>query len=107
MKLAYSSMPNPERQALAWTLLVTIWQVIGRLVRGGVPAQVYFCDAAFAPGYASRSDDARDDDTTSLLLGLRDVLAPYFHPRSIDSDRYLVEALYGCLHDALVGLEGL
>jgi hypothetical protein len=107
MKLAYSSMPDLERRALAWTLLVTIWQVIGRLVRGGVPAEVYFCDAAFAPGSALRNDTAQDDDTTSLLLGLRDVLAPYFQPESEDPDRYLVEALYGCLHEALAGIEGL
>lgn len=107
MKLAYSSMPDPERRALAWTLLVTIWQVIGRLVRGGVPAEVYFCDAAFAPGYALRTDTAQDDDTTSLLLGLRDVLAPFFHTQSDDPDRYLVEALYGCLYEALAAIEGL
>jgi hypothetical protein len=107
LKLAYSSLPVREREALAWTQLVTIWQVIGRLVRGGVPAEVYFCDAAFAPTAARRSDNGTDDASLSLLIGLRDVLAPYFAPGCTDPDTYLVETLYGCLHEALSQLEGL
>jgi pPIWI RE three-gene island domain Z len=107
LKLAYSSLPVREREALAWTQLVTIWQVIGRLVRGGVPAEVYFCDAAFAPGAARRSENSADDASLSLLIGLRDVLAPYFAPDCTDPDTYLVEALYGCLYEALAQLEGL
>ncbi|WP_433248944.1 hypothetical protein ACQPYK_01435 [Streptosporangium sp. CA-135522] len=107
LKLAYSSLPVREREALAWTQLVTIWQVIGRLVRGGVPAEVYFCDAAFAPGAARRSENSTDDGSLSLLVGLRDVLSPYFEPGSTDPDTYLVEVLYGCLYEALAQLEGL
>ena len=107
LKLAYSNLPLQERQALAWTQLVTIWQVIGRLVRGGVPAQVYFCDAAFAPTAALRITGQRDDASLSLLIGLRDVLAPYFIPGCTDPDTYLVHALYGCLYEALSQLKGL
>lgn len=107
LKLAYSNLPVREREALAWTQLVTIWQVIGRLVRGGVPAEVYFCDAAFAPGAARRSETSSDDASLSLLIGLRDVLTPYFTPDCTDPDTYLVEALYGCLYEALTQLEGL
>lgn len=107
MKLAYSTMRRPEQQALAWTMLVTIWQVIGRLVRGGESANVFFCDAAFAPAAAQRSDTAQDDDTTSLLVGLREVLEPYFQADCTDPDRDLVEALYGCLHKALSTIQGL
>jgi hypothetical protein len=107
LKLAYSNLPSQEREALAWTQLVTMWQVIGRLVRGGVPAQVYFCDAAFAPTAAQRAPGQRDDASLSLLIGLRDVLAPYFAPGCADPDTYLVHALYGCLHEALSQLKGL
>jgi hypothetical protein len=107
LQLAYSSLPVKERNALAWTQLVTIWQVIGRLVRGGVAAEVYFCDAAFAPSAAQRTDSRRDDASRSLLIGLREVLAPYFDADSTDPDAYLVAALYGCLHEALAQLEGL
>jgi hypothetical protein len=80
---------------------VTIWQVVGRLVRGGQAAKVYFCDAAFAPKTAHRTDNDLDDASTSLLLGMRDVLAPYFDPASADADRHLVKALYQPLHQAL------
>lgn len=107
LKLAYSNLPTQEREALAWTQLVTMWQVIGRLVRGGVPAQVYFCDAAFAPTAAERTTGRRDDASLSLLIGLREVLAPYFAPGCTDPDTYLVHALYGCLHEALSELKGL
>jgi hypothetical protein len=107
LKLAYSSLPPQEREALAWTQLVTMWQVIGRLVRGGVPAQVYFCDAAFAPVAAERVVGRRDDASLSLLIGLRGVLDPYFAPDCTDPDTYLVHALYGCLHEALSQLKGL
>jgi hypothetical protein len=107
LKLAYSSLPPREREALAWTQLVTMWQVIGRLVRGGVPAQVYFCDAAFAPAAAQRAAGQRDDASLSLLIGLRDVLTPYFASGCTDPDTYLVHALYGCLHEALSQLKGL
>lgn len=106
-KLAYSSLPTDERDALAWTQLVTIWQVVGRLVRGGEHAEVYFCDAAFAPNTALRSEDKRDDPSLSLLLGLRHVLAPYFQQDTPSTDSYLVDVLYGCLYEALSTLEGL
>ncbi len=49
LPLRYSTLPEQEHSAVTWEHLVTIWQVIGRLVRGGVAARVYFCDAAFAP----------------------------------------------------------
>lgn len=107
LKLAYSNLPSHEREALAWTQLVTIWQVIGRLIRGGVPAQVYFCDAAFAPIAAQRTTGQRDDAALSLLVGLREVLAPYFVPGCTDPDTYLVHTLYGCLHEALSKIKGL
>jgi hypothetical protein len=48
----YSRLSDAEKTSFAWDQLVTIWQVIGRLVRGGVPARVVFVDAAFAPALA-------------------------------------------------------
>ncbi|WP_152553655.1 pPIWI_RE_Z domain-containing protein [Saccharopolyspora rectivirgula] len=107
LKLAYSNLPREERQALAWTQLVTIWQVIGRLVRGGVEAKVYFCDAAFAPHAAQRAQDSTDDDSLSLLIGMRDVLASYLNSACTDPDKYLVDTLYRCLYQALSRTEGL
>jgi hypothetical protein len=98
--VAYSRLDDIERNRVAWTQLVTIWQVIGRLLRGGQAAKVYFCDAAFAPKSAHGDGDL-DDANTSLLVGMREVLAPYFDPTSSDPDRFLVQALYQPLYQAL------
>jgi pPIWI RE three-gene island domain Z len=125
----YSRLSEDEQKSFAWDQLVTIWQVIGRLVRGGVPARVVFVDAAFAPALAQRlaptgpSDEfegLHDDPTGSrrvrrtadegLLARLRDVLAPYFDPEADPagfvepSDPALVRLLYQPLYDALCGL---
>jgi hypothetical protein len=106
-KLAYSTLSDTEREALIWSQLVTIWQVIGRLVRGGKPAAVYFCDAAFAPVTASPDEDGQDTAETSLVLGLRSVLEPYFRAGYHGTDRHLAEALYGPLHQALSRVGGM
>jgi len=99
--VAYSQLGDDERGRVAWTQLVTIWQVVGRLVRGGQAAKVYFCDAAFAPKTAQRTDNTLDDASTSLLWGMRDVLEPYFAADGTDADRHLVQALYNPLYQAL------
>jgi hypothetical protein len=88
---------------------VTIWQVIGRLVRGGCSARVFFCDAAFAPRTAEHADEP-DTSESSLLVGMREVLRPYFSPdgRSVsESDRLLVQTLYGPFFKALETMRGL
>ncbi|MET8980498.1 hypothetical protein ABZX85_33310 [Streptomyces sp. NPDC004539] len=78
----YSRLSSTEKKSFAWDQLVTIWQVIGRLVRGGVPARVVFVDARFAPRTAELlapgAGPAPLPDEDGLLTGLRDVLAPYF-----------------------------
>nr|WP_237751380.1 hypothetical protein [Streptomyces sp. AA0539] len=85
-----------------------MWQVIGRLVRGGVPARVVFVDAAFSPREAGFQDT--DPPDTSLLASMREVLAPYFeggntaerHLAPIDTS--LVRELYEPLYRALVDM---
>ncbi|WP_086661854.1 hypothetical protein [Lentzea kentuckyensis] len=103
--LAYSALTGDDKDGMTWSQLVGIWQVIGRLVRGGCPAEVYFCDAKFAPRLMGlRSDE--DDTDISLIAGMRSVLAPYFDKPSTDPDTHLVELLYEPLHHALSTLEG-
>ncbi|MFJ9369834.1 hypothetical protein ACIRRA_36215 [Nocardia sp. NPDC101769] len=112
-RYVYSRLSPEEQQSFAWDQLVSIWQVIGRLVRGGVAARVVFVDAAFAPALAWAS--APHNPTTSptrtpddgLLVRLRDVLAPYFAPdaAAVDfadpSEPALVQMLYAPLYHAL------
>jgi|SRR5579859_4371496 len=106
--LIYSSLYANERKAFAWDALVVIWQVIGRLIRGGVAAQVYFCDAAFAPRTAA-GEPIAETVGTSLLLGMREVLQPYFVARSkhpiLARDRAVAQALFLPLFRALEGME--
>lgn len=109
----YSRLSDPEKRSFTWDQLVTIWQVIGRLVRGGVPARVVFVDARFAPRTArllspgaAASPPPQED---GLLTGLRDVLAPYFAEGTVPPDcpdpgnpavaRLLYAPLYKALRD--------
>ncbi|MFI9122775.1 hypothetical protein ACIGW0_25870 [Streptomyces bikiniensis] len=114
----YSMLSDAEKRSFAWDQLVTIWQVVGRLVRGGVPARVVFVDAAFAPRLAASRARAtssgrrpRWHKDPGLLVALRDVLAPYFsadraHQVFPDpADPSLVRLLYCPLYEALRGIE--
>ncbi|SIM53460.1 signal recognition particle [Micromonospora cremea] len=100
-RLSWTSLPQDEKSAFTWDQLVVIWQVIGRLVRGGVPARVHFVDGAFSPREAGLKGD--DTPATSLLISMRQELEPYFDPASAISpiDRSLVRALYEPLYQAL------
>lgn len=100
-RLSWTSLPDNEKIAFTWDQLVVMWQVIGRLVRGGVPARVVFVDAAFSPKEAGMQ--AVDTPDTSLLLSMHHVLQPYFTDDSDVEpiDRSLVEALYQPLYNAL------
>ncbi|AXG81277.1 pPIWI_RE_Z domain-containing protein [Streptomyces paludis] len=106
----YSRLSDGEKWSFAWDQLVAIWQVIGRLVRGGVPARVVFVDAAFAPLLAAsgaplpltgRAHSWLKDP--GLLVRLRQVLAPYFRDgHGIPAaDAALVRMLYQPLYEAL------
>lgn len=95
---------------MTWNQLVSIWQAIGRLIRGGSPARVFFCDAAFARRTAF-SDELGDEPLTSLLVSIKEVLGPYFVPDSdsqvSDRDRALVQALYGPFYRAIENIGGI
>ena len=77
LPMIYSTLPPKQREAVIWNQLVSIWQVIGRLIRGGSPARVIFCDAAFALNTAHQ-DEQGDTPQSSLLVGMQEVLRPYF-----------------------------
>jgi hypothetical protein len=102
--MAWSSLMPEEKIAFTWDQLVVMWQVIGRLIRGGVPARVVFVDAAFSPREAGLT--GADTPQTSLLLSMREVLGAYFtDDSSIDpAERSLVRFLYEPLYQALENL---
>ncbi|WP_431979801.1 hypothetical protein [Streptomyces qinglanensis] len=91
--MAWSRL-GADRPAVTWDMLVLMWQVIGRLVRGGVPARVVFVDAAFAPHRAA-SPPRADTPESSLLHSVLDVLEPYFDETSMPADeQFIAHALY-------------
>jgi len=124
-QLSWRRLKPKEKVSFTWDQLVVIWQVVGRLVRGGVPARVVFVDAPFAERAANRmaNTDANKNggkelvDTwkTSLLIAMHRVLDPYLSddpsmpvagstlpPTPLE--RALVATLYQPLHAALSGI---
>ncbi|MFD0565941.1 hypothetical protein ACFQ2M_31315 [Kitasatospora saccharophila] len=99
--MAWSRLNQEDRTQVTWDLLVLLWQVIGRSVRGAVPTRVVFVDAAFAPNRAAggRPDTAE----TSLLHSIHTVLDPYCRSDSTEAaaERRIVRALYGPLWTSL------
>ncbi|MCU6796826.1 hypothetical protein OB236_32345 [Paenibacillus sp. WQ 127069] len=43
----WKHLSEKEREMVAWYTFVPIWQTIGRLIRNGSPARVFYCDAKF------------------------------------------------------------
>ncbi|MGM9468460.1 signal recognition particle [Streptomyces murinus] len=100
-RMAWRQLNDEDKAAFTWDRLVVMWQVIGRLVRGGVPARVVFVDARFAEREASGR--GQDDFRTGLLASMLHVLTPYFeedspHPLAAQQ---LVKTLYEPLYQAL------
>ncbi|MGK7914245.1 MAG: hypothetical protein AB4038_01660, partial [Prochloraceae cyanobacterium] len=103
--MSFKQLNPEERSVLCWTQLVSIWQIIGRLIRGGVPCLVHFLDVKFAPQSA---DNQLDDETTSLLVGIIQELSGW-----LDGDdkqpyeKTLGNSLYGAFFNALKSTENL
>lgn len=104
--VAWSSLRSEEKDAFTWDQLVVMWQVIGRLVRGGAPARVKFCDAAFAPG-AARDDESRDTPETSMLKRFATILSPYMTEDGHASvhNKRIASALLQPFWDALTSID--
>jgi hypothetical protein len=113
LPMRYSTLPEEERQAVTWSHLVSLWQVIGRLVRGGSEARIFFCDAAFAPRTAGTAGEEGDVGASSLLVGMQQVLAPYFADscpltdEATQAQAPLVRTLYGPFYTALEKIGGI
>lgn len=107
LPMRYSTLPIEEHRAVTWSQLVMIWQVIGRLVRGGVEARVFFCDAAFAQLRAGL-DESPGQRSTSLLISMIEILQPYFSETpGLLAEQALAQKLYGPLYTALLSMKGI
>lgn len=90
------TLPDEDRDAVHWDIIVSLWQAIGRLIRGNANAQVFWCDAKFAPNSAKNEDGKDDTAASSILVGMVNLLRPYFEndPQISRSDRLIVQSLY-------------
>lgn len=52
----WSLLSNDEREMMGWYTFVPVWQMIGRLLRGGRDARVFFCDAKFSAKQVDEPD---------------------------------------------------
>ncbi len=103
--MSFAQLNAEERSVLCWTQLVSIWQIIGRLVRGGVPCLVHFLDDRFAPESA---DNELDDETTSLLVGIIQELEGELNGDDKQPyEKTLGNSLYGAFFHALKSTEDL
>jgi hypothetical protein len=120
LPMIYSTLPVEERSAHIWSQLVVIWQVIGRLVRGGKSARIYFCDASFMRRAAEFSEKA-DVSASSLLTGIYHELKPYFTQNTTEKpvtktdqpakiitakEQLLAQTLFSPLYEALQSMLG-
>ena len=85
------------RKDLAATTAGLIIQAVGRLLRGGVPFNAYFVDAAWAPNNALNKEP--DTPSSSLLAAIIELISEYVANDSIN------EALYESITNALVDIE--
>ncbi|WP_084965476.1 hypothetical protein [Thermoactinospora rubra] len=113
-RYVYSRLSQWEKKAFAWDQLVTMWQVIGRLVRGGVPARVVFVDASFAPRLARALAPGYTGpvpEMDGLLAALRSILASYLGPDANPenfpdpADPAVARMLYRPFYNALSAIE--
>jgi hypothetical protein len=96
----YRGMEITDRTELLWTQLVLIWQCIGRLLRGGVPARVHFVDAKWAEVRAGLMSGPDETEASSMLVGFARLLRDTMN--DADAARSAVaHALYGSFAQAL------
>ena len=98
----YESLSDAEREDLAWTQMVSLWQTAGRGVRGGSAVRIHFVDAAFAPESAKGGVDT---SKTSLLVAIRDALEKAFDAGG--EDERMAKILYGPWMQTISKIEGL
>ncbi|UOQ83244.1 ATP-binding protein [Hymenobacter sp. 5414T-23] len=103
--LSARRLPKGFRKAFAANLLIPILQTIGRAIRGGSPADVYFVDAAWAPNSALGTSDTSE---TSVLVTMQQLLRGYLAPDC--NPAYcppVLRALYAPFGEAFKQIEGL
>lgn len=109
LPLRLRTLDENNLTAMHWDIAVSLWQVVGRLIRGSSDAELFWCDAKFGLNIAQMNDQ-EDTPSTSILVGIRDLLQPYFEeddPQITQRDRQIVQALYRPFYEAIAKTKNL
>lgn len=101
--MSASRLDRATLEHFAANLLVPILQTIGRGMRKGMPVQVYFVDAAWAPRSVAERPES---DRSSLLVTMRAILHACLNHPAPDL-RAVYQALYGVFGAAFEDIDGL
>ncbi|KXG08663.1 hypothetical protein AT864_03080 [Anoxybacillus sp. P3H1B] len=91
----WNILEDKEREILSWFTFIQVWQMAGRLLRGGTNARLFYIDAKFAPNYLKGE---KDTPRTSMLESWNSILTQ----QAADP---IIQALYGPFIDSLNRLE--
>ncbi|GED30283.1 hypothetical protein P9G84_14990 [Brevibacillus centrosporus] len=64
----WSILSDSEREVMAWFTFIPIWQMIGRLLRGGKNARVFYCDSKFDAKPAGKPEGMSMLDSWSSIM---------------------------------------
>ncbi|MFC0215222.1 hypothetical protein ACFFK0_22785 [Paenibacillus chartarius] len=64
----WSILNDSEREVMAWFIFIPIWQMIGRLLRGGKNARVFFCDSKFHAKPVGNADGMSMLDSWAAIM---------------------------------------
>lgn len=109
LPLRLRTLDEKNLTAMHWDIAVSLWQVVGRLIRGSSDASLFWCDAKFGLNVAQMNEQ-EDTPSTSILVGIRDLLQPYFEDDSEQIskiDKQIVQALYRPFYEAIANTKNL
>lgn len=98
-----SQLDDETLRAFSANLLVAILQMIGRGMRGGMPVEVYFVDAAWAPRSA---EGLPETARSSVLVAMRAILDACIAEPDPDR-RDIQQELYGAFAAAFRDIDGV
>ena len=101
--MAFSRLDDETRRTFAANLLVSTLQMVGRGIRRGMPIEVYFVDAAWAPNSAIGKPEST---SSSTLVVMQDVLERCLNTPD-PSERAVYKEIYGSFADALREIDGV
>lgn len=109
LPIKLNRLDTKDHTAVIWDILVCLWQVIGRLIRGGNHAEIYWCDAKFGINSANNIDNTKETNKTSILIAMVELLRPYFSDDENlpQFEKTLVRALYEPFYRAIAHTKNL